>query len=189
MLVAPVTTPGTTATTSVWFPPGRWTDYFTGKTYQGGTTQQITSGLDTMPVFVKAGAIVPTRTGSVPDDDQSTLAKATLTVSPGASGSFTLYEDDGTHAARHATTTVDSVQRGSGARSLRIGATKGSFAGQPATRSWTVAFLGATSAPHAVTADGRRLSAKDWRYDAASGRVTVTLPPHGVHTPVTVTLR
>ena len=37
-LVAPVTTPGTTATTSVWFPPGRWTDYFTGKTYSGGTT-------------------------------------------------------------------------------------------------------------------------------------------------------
>ncbi|MEU8161042.1 TIM-barrel domain-containing protein [Micromonospora sp. SD19] len=53
-LVAPVTTPGTTATTSVWFPPGNsWTDIFTGKTYRGGTTQNITTTLDTMPVFKK----------------------------------------------------------------------------------------------------------------------------------------
>jgi alpha-glucosidase (family GH31 glycosyl hydrolase) len=53
-LVAPVTTPGTTATTSVWFPPGNsWTDIFTGKTYRGGTTQSITTTLATMPVFKK----------------------------------------------------------------------------------------------------------------------------------------
>jgi hypothetical protein len=187
MLVAPVTTPGDTATTSVWFPPGQWTDYFTGKTYQGGTTQDVTTTLDTMPVFVKAGAVVPTRTGNVKNDDQSTLAKATLTVSPGASGSFTLYEDDGTHAARHATTTVRSTQSG-GARTLHIGATKGSFAGQPATRTWTVSFLGATAAPHAVTASGVRLSPHSWHYDAASGRLTVTLPPHSVRTALTVTV-
>jgi hypothetical protein len=60
LLVAPVTTPGTTATTPVWFPPGTtWTDYFTGQTYAGGSTQTVTSGLDTMPVFVRAGATVP----------------------------------------------------------------------------------------------------------------------------------
>ncbi len=53
-LVAPVTSGGASATTSVWFPPGStWTDYFTGKKYQGGTTAQITSGLDTMPVFTR----------------------------------------------------------------------------------------------------------------------------------------
>jgi alpha-glucosidase (family GH31 glycosyl hydrolase) len=54
-LVAPVTTPGTGAvTTSVWFPPGNtWTDYFTGVVHQGGTTAQVTTTLDTMPVFVR----------------------------------------------------------------------------------------------------------------------------------------
>jgi hypothetical protein len=53
-LVAPVTTPGNTATTSVWFPPGNsWTDIFTGKVYKGGTTQNITTTLATMPVFKK----------------------------------------------------------------------------------------------------------------------------------------
>jgi alpha-glucosidase (family GH31 glycosyl hydrolase) len=59
-LVAPVTSPGTTATTSVWFPPGdTWTDYFTHKVYRGGTTAQITTTLATMPVFVKGHATVP----------------------------------------------------------------------------------------------------------------------------------
>jgi alpha-glucosidase (family GH31 glycosyl hydrolase) len=53
-LVAPVTTPGTSATTTVWFPPGNtWTDYFTGRTYAGGTTATVTTTLDTMPVFTR----------------------------------------------------------------------------------------------------------------------------------------
>jgi alpha-glucosidase (family GH31 glycosyl hydrolase) len=60
LLVAPVTTPGMTATTTVWFPPGStWTDYFTGRRYAGGTTGQITTTLDTMPVFVRSGGRPP----------------------------------------------------------------------------------------------------------------------------------
>ncbi|MFG1610787.1 TIM-barrel domain-containing protein [Actinoplanes sp. NPDC049265] len=60
LLVAPVTAPGTTATTTVWFPPGNsWTDYFTGRTYAGGTTAAVTTTLDTMPVFVRSGAPKP----------------------------------------------------------------------------------------------------------------------------------
>lgn len=60
LLVAPVTTPGTTATTTVWFPPGNtWTDYFTGKRYAGGTSAAVTTTLDTMPVFVRSGAKKP----------------------------------------------------------------------------------------------------------------------------------
>ncbi|WIM99775.1 glycoside hydrolase family 31 protein [Actinoplanes oblitus] len=57
LLVAPVTTPGATATTTVWFPPGStWTDYFTGKRYAGGTSAAVTTTLETMPVFVRSGA-------------------------------------------------------------------------------------------------------------------------------------
>ncbi|MEV4641343.1 TIM-barrel domain-containing protein [Actinoplanes sp. NPDC049548] len=60
LLVAPVTTPGATASTTVWFPPGStWTDYFTGKRYAGGTTASVITTLDTMPVFVRSGAARP----------------------------------------------------------------------------------------------------------------------------------
>jgi hypothetical protein len=64
-------TAGTTATTSVCFPPGQWTDYFTGRTYAGG--------------------IVPTRTDDVTGNDRNPLTKVTLqhTVRIGpAAGSF-----------------------------------------------------------------------------------------------------
>lgn len=80
-----MTTPGTTATTSVWFPPGRWTDYVTGRTYTapaGGATYDVTT-LETMPVFVRAGAVLATRTDNVPHDAHSPLDKVSLTVPPG----------------------------------------------------------------------------------------------------------
>ena len=59
MLVAPATTPGNVTTERVWFPPGKWTDWFTGATFQGPATQTLTVPLDRMPVFVKAGGIIP----------------------------------------------------------------------------------------------------------------------------------
>ncbi|WP_335976664.1 TIM-barrel domain-containing protein [Streptomyces sp. CA2R106] len=188
VLVAPVTTPGTTATTSVWLPPGTtWTDYFTGKTYPGGTTQTVTTGLDTMPVFVKAGAVVPTRTDHVADDANNPLKKVTLTVTTGASGAFTLYEDDGTSAvpARSATTAVHYTES-KGAHTLRIGAARGSFHGQVTSRQWTVAFRGVDTAS-AVSASGTRLPRTAWHLDAASHTLTVTLPARSVRNGTTVT--
>ena len=47
------------STESVWFPPGQWTDWFTGATFTGPSEQTLTVPLDRMPVFVKAGGIVP----------------------------------------------------------------------------------------------------------------------------------
>ena len=97
VLVAPVTTPGTgTVSTSVWFPPGSsWTDYFTGQTYAGGTTASVSTGLGSMPVFIKSGGIVTTRTDDVSNDGQNPLTKVTVTVAGGASaasGSFVFYD-------------------------------------------------------------------------------------------------
>src|SRR4051812_31755289 len=119
MLVAPVTTPGTSATTSVWFPPGQWTDYFTGKTYSGPSKQDVSTTLDTMPVFVKAGGVVATRTDNVANDVQSTLNKVTLDVASGAAGHLDLYEDAGT-GSDSATTPIDYAETASAA-TLTIG--------------------------------------------------------------------
>ncbi|MEU1468342.1 TIM-barrel domain-containing protein [Streptomyces sp. NPDC005761] len=190
VLVAPVTTPGESATTPVWFPPGQWTDYFTGKTYQGGTTQSVTTTLDTMPVFIKAGGIMPTRTKNVTDNDRNPLTDVSLSIATGAPGSYRLYEDDGatTQRKRSATTTVTYQEKGSH-RTVSIGAAKGSFDGQVKNRRWTVSLLGTTHAPTEVTAGGVRLAADAYHWDAGTGVLTVTLPSRSVHRPVTVTVR
>ncbi|MFD0327356.1 TIM-barrel domain-containing protein [Streptacidiphilus monticola] len=193
VLVAPVTTPGTTATTSVWFPPGQWTDYFTGKTYQGGTTQDITTDLNTMPVFVKAGGILPTRTGNVSSSDKAPLDALTLTIASGAPGSYSLYEDDGTaaaaqHKGHSATTTVRYKQSGP-LHIISIGPVRGSFPGQVQSRQWTLTLLGTSRAPAKVTALGAQLNPSDYRWDCATGILTITLPRLTTDRPITVAYR
>ena len=79
---------------TLYLPQGTWYDFWTGEKHEGG--REITRNVDlgTMPIYVRAGAILPT--GPV---RQYTAEKVdgplTLTVYPGAGGSGFLYEDDG----------------------------------------------------------------------------------------------
>ena len=94
-LIAPVTEYGA-GSRQVRFPAGAtWYDFDTGTAYRGGTAAQVAAPFERMPVFVKAGAIVPT--GPVTQYvDQDRAAPLTINVYTGADGSFSLYEDDGT---------------------------------------------------------------------------------------------
>ncbi|WP_206786271.1 TIM-barrel domain-containing protein [Amycolatopsis sp. MtRt-6] len=184
LLVAPVTSPGTPATTSVWFPPGQWTDYFTGRTYAGGTTQQVTSDLGTMPVFLRAGGITATRTADVTNDVQNPLNRVTVTVAPGASGTFSLYEDNGVSSARSATTKITYSER-SGAHTVTVAPAQGAF--QVGPREWTVKFLGVAAAPSRVRVGGGWAPSSAWKWDAATKTLAVTVPMRPGRAPVTVT--
>lgn len=171
VLVAPVTTPGDVATQTVWFPPGTWTDWFTGATFTGPATRKLTVPLDRMPVFVKAGGIIPEQ---APMDHVGAdpSAPTTLRVYPGA-GSFTLYADAGTgtgyQRGQYSLTTVTTAARGAVA-AVSIGASRGGYPGQQATRSFRVELHGLTR-PGSVLVNGRPGSG--WSYDAATRTVVV----------------
>jgi LPXTG-motif cell wall-anchored protein len=187
VLVAPVTTPGETATTTVWFPEGsRWVDYFTGESHEGGTTADVTTGLDRMPVFVKAGGIVPTRSADVFNDSSSPLDAVTVTVTTGADGSFELYEDDDASPTEVQSATTDLVytQQETGG-SLTIAAAEGSFEGQVTDRAYTAVFRDVDQ-PGVVTIDGSALAANAWSYDAATRTVTVPVGSRSVGQATTV---
>ncbi|WP_112274260.1 TIM-barrel domain-containing protein [Lentzea terrae] len=92
VLVAPITSPGEVGETRVWFPPGQWTDYFTGRVYEGNTWATVQAGWDTMPVFLRAGGMLVERSGNVSNDRGSADA-LTVHVTAGARGEFTLFED------------------------------------------------------------------------------------------------
>ena len=189
VLVAPVTTPGTTATTKVWFPAGNsWTDWFTGRTYAGGTTRSIPTRLDTMPVFVKAGGIVPTRSNAVANDT-APLTKVTLTVAQGAAGTSSLFEDDGTTDDRSRSRTTDlRYSEGANRATLQVRPRSGGFAGEVARRSWTVRFRNA-QAPRAVTVNGVEAPAGSWTWDAGTRTVTVTTKARATGSPLDVSYR
>lgn len=62
LIVAPVTGKAKRdglARTTVWLPEGTWTDFFTGETYEGERLVTVKSPADHIPVFAKAGAIIP----------------------------------------------------------------------------------------------------------------------------------
>jgi len=93
MLVAPVTTPGDVASTTVWFPPGRWVDFFTGATFTGPSAVNLAVPLDQMPVFVRQGGIVPEQPST---GGAGPLHALTTVAYPGSPGSFDIYGDAGT---------------------------------------------------------------------------------------------
>jgi len=93
-LVAPVTEQGATHRT-VYLPAGcDWYNYWTNERLHGGETVVANAPIDTMPLFVRAGSIVPL--GSEVLSAQEPQAIASVRVYPGANGSFTLFQDDGT---------------------------------------------------------------------------------------------
>ncbi|HVQ38941.1 MAG TPA: TIM-barrel domain-containing protein [Pyrinomonadaceae bacterium] len=95
LLVAPVTKPDITRRL-VYLPKGTWYDYWTNKKYEGGATISVEAPLETVPMFVRAGAIIPMSpemnyVGEKPSDP------ITFNIYPDEKGaaSATLYEDDG----------------------------------------------------------------------------------------------
>jgi len=92
-LVAPITEQGQT-TKSVYLPSGTaWYNYWTNERFEGGQRIQVSAPIDTIPLFVKAGSIVPL--GSAIESTHDKQGIAHVKVYPGADGDFTLYSDDG----------------------------------------------------------------------------------------------
>ncbi len=106
---------------SVWLPPETvWYDYNTGLRYEGGAngkTIRVAAALEDIPVFVKAGAIVPMGP-EVNYADEKPLDPLTLDIYPHGTTRYTLFEDDGESRRyitenAYSTTDYTCVQNGS----------------------------------------------------------------------------
>ncbi|CAL9610248.1 hypothetical protein SUDANB120_05629 [Streptomyces sp. enrichment culture] len=173
-LVAPVVS-DTAVRDGIYLPAGTWTDYWTGKTYAGpGRLNGHRAPLDTLPLFVKGGAIVPmwpqmNHTGEKP------VSVLTYDIHPRGSSSFNLYEDDGlTRAHRsgaYARQRVDvsAPASGAGTVTVSVGAPIGSYTGKPASRGYEFT-LHVPTAPARVDLDGAPLTrhASKAAYEAAA---------------------
>ncbi len=93
-LVAPVTQQGATSR-QVYLPAGAdWYNFWTNKRFHGGQTIIVAAPIDTLPLFVRAGSILPL--GAPVESTHEAQAIAKLRVYPGANADFTLFSDDGT---------------------------------------------------------------------------------------------
>lgn len=92
-LVAPVSEQGATSR-QVYLPAGcDWYNYWTNERLKGGQTITAAAPIDTIPLFVRAGSIVPLGSEIESADDKQSISH--LKVYPGTDGDFALYSDDG----------------------------------------------------------------------------------------------
>ena len=141
-LVAPVTVFGARER-DVYLPAGTgWYDFANGKFYKGGQVVKAAAPREWMPLFVRAGSIVPTGpviqwTGEQPD------GPIVLHVFTGANGSFSMYEDDGLSPGyKKGQFARVPVKWDEASGTLTIGAREGSYPNMPGKRGVSVRFYG-----------------------------------------------
>jgi alpha-glucosidase (family GH31 glycosyl hydrolase) len=202
MLVAPVSTPlaadTSLATRRVWLPPGDWIEWFSGAQVKGGAEVERSYMLSEIPVFVKAGAIVPQmpKTRHIGDKPIDSLI---LTIFPGASsGSTRVYDDagnsEGYQQGQFSWTAVKHAETAPGTRTIEILPAEGDYPGMPNDRAYEIRLPGTWPAD-AVALNGHGLpysataKAGTWTYDGDTQTTIVTLGRTPIREKGTVTVR
>jgi len=140
-LVNPVTSAGATSR-SVYLPSGTWYDFWTGSTTMGGKTIDAPAPLTQMPLYVKAGSIVPM--GPKIQYATESADPIELRVYPGQDGAFTLYEDAGdTYDYENGAYAQIPFSWDETSQQLTIGARAGSYTGMLASRTFNVVWVAA----------------------------------------------
>ena len=200
MLVAPITAKADTltglASAKIWLPKGQWFDYFSGAMITGDQVIDRKYTLDQVPVFVKAGSIIP----MYPElkNLQGKFDTLSLAVIPGASGEAKVYEDDGKtddytkgeFAVSHITKQTDQK----GLITLTISASRGNYEDMSSKRSYEVQFL-SSFPPEEVSVNGKRIpysigkTAGTWTYTGEHLRTIVNIPATSRSQKIEVTLK
>jgi alpha-D-xyloside xylohydrolase len=156
LLVNPVTEPEATSR-SVYLPTGDWYDFWTGSKTHGGHRIDAPAPLDRLPLYVRAGSIVPMGP-EVQYAAEKPADPIELRVYPGADGDFTLYEDDDvTYDYEKGAYATIPIHWDDAKRELTIGQRQGSFPGMLASRDFDVVIVRADhGAGEAVTTTADR---------------------------------
>ena len=122
-----------------------WYDFWTGKRYKGGQSIRCSTSLQKVPMFVRAGSILP-----LGPEMQYVGEKAwdhlEIRIYPGADGQFTLYEDEGDNYnyEKGVYSTIPFVWKDKD-RTLTIGARQGSYPGMLQARKFTLVLPDGTT--------------------------------------------
>jgi len=141
ILVSPVYTQGVSSRT-VYLPKATWYDFWTGEKVEGGKRIQADAPLEKLPLFVRAGSIVPMG----PKMEWATEKPADpieLRIYGGADGDFNFYEDenDSYRYEKGAHATI-ALHWDNGAKTLTIGAREGGFPGMLAQHTFRLVVVG-----------------------------------------------
>ena len=174
LIVAPITKKAdkntNTAAVDVWLPEGRYTDIFTGQSYEGGRRHMMRRDVSLIPVLAKEGAIIPLdgRKNGNSFDNPDTFD---ILIYRG-NGDFTLYEDDGRtldyRDGKYAKTHFSLCEKGNDLI-FTVESASGDLSVIPDARDWQFEFRDVADAEKVIV-DGA-----DFMLDKKNGYVTVTV--------------
>jgi alpha-D-xyloside xylohydrolase len=129
-------------TTQVYLPAGtNWFDFWTGKSIAGGQTIQKETPLDIIPLYVKAGSIVPFGP-NVQYAEEKRWDSLDISIYPGANGEFVFYEDenDNYNYEKGLRSTI-TFKWNNASKTFTIGDRKGSFPGMLKSRKFNITVV------------------------------------------------
>jgi alpha-glucosidase len=186
ILVAPILDEGATERI-VYLPAGIWIDFWTDTVYTGPRSLTVTAPLDTLPLFIRQGAILPLGP-EMQYSGEHPLDPLTLEIYRGADRSFTLYEDDGETTAYQTGAcilTPFQVTESVGLLTCLIGETRGGFAGYRSERTIFLAIHQQPAVREVICNDvpipalearqSLELATRGWWWDDTRGILTIKL--------------
>ncbi len=179
LFVAPIVSPCDPetglASVDVWIPAGNWVEFSTLETFSGPVWIEIKGDLNRIPMFVRAGGIVPSAPPAM-RTSQLTGDHLIITFYPGANGDFVLYEDDGTTAAyqqgEFETTAIRSRLLDEHTLAIAVDGAIGQCPGLPERRTLELR-LESVNQPRSVRVNMSECTA--WCYDETDHELVITL--------------
>jgi alpha-glucosidase (family GH31 glycosyl hydrolase) len=199
MIAAPITAPAEKpsglTTESVWLPKGEWIEWPSGKHFMGPTTVDRSFTISEIPVYLRAGAIVPMQPPILHTSREQAdpLIVNVWPLAPGESSSYSVYEDSGVgveyQSGVFARTPIKATQAGDTLR-VEIGPVDGSYPGMLKSRSYELR-LPADWPPESVTVNGESVqqggvAKPGWKY--AGNTLTTVIPVARTSAETTVTI-
>jgi alpha-glucosidase len=162
----------------VYLPRGAWYDFWTDRRYQGPGRFVVPAPLERIPIFVRAGAIIPTQQ-VVQYTDQAPIDPLTLDIYPDRDSRRSYYEDDGItfEYRRGASMTQEFRAAWAGGRiEINISARNGAY--NPPARSLVLRIHGVRNPPARVQVNGAASSG--WSFAETESIVSIKVPDRGL---------
>jgi alpha-glucosidase (family GH31 glycosyl hydrolase) len=197
LLVAPITDPmdgdSLFVMQDVWLPEGEWFEWSTGSIVTGGCVVTRPFCLDEIPVYAKAGAVIPMQP-KMKRTDEKPIDPLILNLFPGEAGATRVYEDESDtndyKTGSFASTPVEFTSQKQ-KTTVVIGPVEGRYPGMPVTRGYELRLI-LTYPPEMVLIDGvpaiygGGVDGNSWAYDGDELTTKVFISTHSVHDQIEV---
>ncbi len=196
LIVAPVVQPmsedSLLATENVWIPPGTWIEWYSGARLQGPLVVQRHYTLDDIPIFVRAGAVIPMQSAAQKADIEN-VDPLVFRIFPSQSGSTGVYEDegnsDGYKQGQYSRTSVNYHMGNDRIMRITINPAVGTYSGMNKSRSYVVEMMNVFPPVRVAINDHEiRFGKEGWTYDGDKLEAVIRIGPYRVNQRVHLTV-